>query len=164
MNLLENVDSRGNSEVRGNISPVNNAMLTTMSGVLERSTKKLENIIKRLDIPIPLSEPDERNETSTILSEVDQVLDTAIRMAKNEPSANVMLSIVLGMLEASKKRLRGVIRVLDIPRPLGDPYERNKVSRLLCEVVRFLEMATQVAKNELSSKTIEGRQALAIEI
>lgn len=141
--LTEGVDRRENGEFCVNIDPMNNVMLSMVPGVLEHLREKVQGIKERIDIPRPLGEPDERNETSNILREVDHVLDTVIPVAKNEPSDNVMLSIVPGMLKDSQKNLRGVIRRLDIPIPLGEPDERNKVSRLLCIVVGFLEMARE---------------------
>ena len=60
-----------------------NVMLTTMPSVLENSKKQLQGIIKRLEIPRPLSEPDERNEVSKKLRDHVRVLDTAIQVIKN---------------------------------------------------------------------------------
>ena len=60
-----------------------NALLSTMPFMLERSQKKLQRIIERLEIPRPLDEPDERNEVSKILRGHVRGLDTAIQVIKN---------------------------------------------------------------------------------
>lgn len=164
MKFSENVDNRENSGVCVNIAPVNNVMLSVMPGVLERSAKKLQGIIKRLENPIPLGEPYERNETSNILREVERALDTAMRIAENEPSDNAMLPIVPGMLANSKKELQGIIWRLNIPIPLSEPDERNEASDILREVDLILDIVIQIVKDEASDNAIEGCQTLAIEM